>query len=132
MRDPKGPTYLRNRRLQAKMLAFLLPAEEDELLERVKSAKTGRAGRTLVKEGPLRVTCAALARGTTLPSHHVVGPVTIQVLRGYLRVTTDAGELDVPRGGLIVLEGGLSHQHAAIEDSVVLITLSMPSPAPGS
>ena len=47
---------------------------DEALLERA-----GRSGRTLVKDGPLRVTLVALASGGSLAAHTAAGPITIQV-----------------------------------------------------
>ena len=41
-----------------------------------------RSARTLVKEGPLRLTIMALRPGGGLPAHSTDGPVSIHVLEG--------------------------------------------------
>ncbi len=120
--------FLKTHRLRGKVLAFLLPVEEDDLQERARSSTNGRAARTLVKEGTFRITLVALTAETALPSHHVAGPVSIQTLRGLLQVTLDGEELNVPQGGLLVLDAGVSHTAKAVDDSVVMITLSLEKP----
>lgn len=52
----------------------MLAAEDDSLRQFAEESKTGRAGKTLVKDGPLRITLVALKKGTELPSHHVEEP----------------------------------------------------------
>jgi hypothetical protein len=42
----------------------------------------GRTARTLMKEGPLRLTLMGLAPGGVLPGHATAGPVSIHMLRG--------------------------------------------------
>ena len=125
MPEGKISTYLRTHRLRGKTLSFLLAAEDDELRERAESAKTGRAAKTLVKEGPLRITLVALKQGTTLQSHHVAGPVSLVTIRGLLRVSTAAGDIDIPKDGLIALDAGVGHSVTALDDCAVLITLAM-------
>ena len=49
----KKSAVLRVRRLAGKRLTFMLRAEDDTLREFAEDSKTGRAGKTLVKEGPL-------------------------------------------------------------------------------
>lgn len=66
----------RVRRLAGKRLTFMLGAEDDTLAEFAAGSKTGRAGKTLIKEGALRITLVALKKGTVLPSHQVAGPVS--------------------------------------------------------
>jgi len=125
MQKEKQPAYLRTHRLRGKVLEFILRAEDEELRGRAGSSKTGRAAKTLVKEGPLRVTLVALAKGTTLQPHQVAGPVTIQSIRGCLRVTTEAGDLDVPAGNLVALDAGVAHTAMALEDCGALLTVTI-------
>jgi quercetin dioxygenase-like cupin family protein len=117
---------LRTRRLSGKMLRFLIDAEDETLREFAGASKTGRAGKTLVKQGPLRITLVAIKKGTTLPPHQVAGPVSIQILRGCLELTTDKGAIDLPTGSLVTLQAGLTHAARARDDSAILITFAMP------
>ncbi len=119
---------LRVRRLAGKRLTFILRAEDETLREFAQDSKTGRAAKTLVKEGPLRITLVALKKGTMLPSHHVEGPISIQTIRGRLILTTDRGDMDVPEGNLIALGPGVVHAAKAQEDCAILLTFAMPSP----
>ena len=74
--EKKKSSALRTRRLSGKVLTFLLGAEDSSLREFADGSKTGRAGKTLVKEDSLRITFVALKKGTVLPSHQVAGPVS--------------------------------------------------------
>lgn len=125
MQQGKKPAYLRTHRLRGKVLQFILRAEDDELRERAESSRSGRVAKTLLKEGPLRVTLLALGKGTALQPHQVAGPVSIQSIRGCLRVTTAAGNLDVPAGNLVALDAGVAHTAKALEDCAVLITVAV-------
>jgi len=126
MEKTKTSAVLRTRRLSSKMLRFLVDAEDETLREFAQASKTGRAAKTLVKQGPLRVTLVALKKGTALPPHHVAGPVSIQILRGCLDLTTDNGAVDLPTGSLASLQAGLIHAAKARDDSAILITFAMP------
>jgi quercetin dioxygenase-like cupin family protein len=121
----KKSSVLRTRRLSGKVLSFMLGAEDDTLREFAEESKTGRAGKTLVKEGPLRITLVALKKGTVLPSHQVAGPVSIQTIRGCLKLTTDRGDVDIPAGTLIALGPGVAHTAKAHNDCVILISFAM-------
>jgi quercetin dioxygenase-like cupin family protein len=124
----KKSAVLRVRRLAGKRLTFILRAEDETLREFAQDSKTGRAAKTLVKEGPLRITLVALKKGTALPSHHVEGPISIQTIRGCLILTTDRGDMDVPEGNLITLGPGVVHAAKAQEDCAILLTFAMPAP----
>jgi hypothetical protein len=56
----KRSAVLRTRHLSGKMLRFLIDAEDETLRESAEASKTGRAAKTLVKQGPLRITLVAL------------------------------------------------------------------------
>jgi len=64
------------------MMSFWLPAENNHLRERVAGSTGGRAARTLVKQGGLRLALVALRKGAVLRLHAVPAPVSIQTLRG--------------------------------------------------
>ena len=123
MQEKKKSSVLRTRRLSGKVLTFLLGAEDDTLRELAESSKTGRAAKTLIKQGPLRITLVAMRKGTALPSHQVLGPISIQTIRGCL--TTDKGDVDVPAGGLISLASDVAHTTKAHDDCAILITFAI-------
>ena len=122
----KKPLVLRTRRISGQVLSVLLGAEDDTLREFADGSKTGRSGKTLVKEGSLRITLVALKKGTVLSSHQVAGPVSIQTLGGCLKLTTDRGDMDLAAGALIPLGPGLAHTAKAHTDCAILITFAMP------
>jgi quercetin dioxygenase-like cupin family protein len=126
MKEGRKSAVLRTRRLSGKALTFLLHAEDDTLREFAEFSRSGRASKTLVKQGPLRITLLALTKGTALKPHQVAGPISIQTIRGCLRLTTEEGDVDVPAGGLIALGPGVAHAARAHDDCAILITVAMP------
>ena len=107
------------------VLRFQLSFEEARLHEAAASSPGGRAGKTLVKEGSLRITQLALQKGMRLPWHDVGGALSVQVLRGRLQMTTSNGKMDLVPGALVVLNGGVQHTAIAMSDCVMLITISL-------
>ncbi len=103
----------------------MLRAEDDTLREFAEASKTGRAGKTLVKEGPLRITFVALKKGATLPPHQVKGPISIHTVRGCLTLTTERGDVEVPAGTLVVLGPEVIHTAKAHDDCGLLLTFAM-------
>jgi quercetin dioxygenase-like cupin family protein len=91
----------------------------------------GRSARTLVKEGPLRLTLIALAAGGALPSHHTEGPVSVHLLEG--DVVFDAAEREYPLvpGEVLVLAAGVPHAARSTGGCVLLLTV-VHLPSPGS
>jgi quercetin dioxygenase-like cupin family protein len=124
MTEQQRSVYRRTSNLSGEALAFQLNREGTDLQAAAQSASSGRAGKQLVKEGPLRVTLVGLKPGNTLQEHHVDGPVAIQTLNGQVRVTMENDNVTLPAGHLLVLEAGLKHTLEATEPSQVLLTMA--------
>ena len=120
-----GHTYKRTHKLSGGALLFDLKSEESVLLNKARTAKSGRAAKTLVKEGPLRVTVIALKKGAVIDDHQVEGPLSIQSLSGRLRINMGDERFDLPSRGLITLEPGATHDATALSDATFMITMSM-------
>jgi quercetin dioxygenase-like cupin family protein len=122
---PGEHTYLRTHKLSGTMLEYDVAAEEAKLQQQAASSKAGRAAKTLVKEGRLRVTLVAVRQGIALGAHSVEGDVSLQVLRGAFEVKTDEGSVRAAKGALLVLQAGVEHDARALRDGSILITASM-------
>jgi len=117
--------YLMTRRIKGDVLRFQLSFEETRLHEAAAASTARRAGKTLVKEGSLRIVQMALQKGVQLPWHDVRGALSLQILRGRLQVTTSEGKMDLVPGALVVLDGRVQHTAVAMSDCVMLITISL-------
>lgn len=99
----------------------------DEEVARLKEEPAWRSGTrnaiTLVKHGPLRVVLTVLRSGTSVEEHHAVGPLTLHVLSGVLRVRTAGRAVEMEPGTLLALEAGLRHEVEALEESAFLLSL---------
>jgi len=120
------PEYLRTHRLRAEILRFTIGTEERMLRASAASSGAGRAAKTLVKEGPLRITLVALRKGATLEEHQIAGPVSIHALGGTLRLSTRQGAVDLATGELLALDAGVAHAAEALDDCILLITVAIP------
>jgi quercetin dioxygenase-like cupin family protein len=116
----------RTRRLAGRMLTFLLHAEDDTLREFAAAAKSGRAAKTLVKQGAQRITLVALKNGAALPPHRVAGAVSVQTIHGCLKVGAGHREVEIPEGSLVAFGPGVAHTVRALGDASILITVAMP------
>jgi quercetin dioxygenase-like cupin family protein len=104
----------------------------DDEVARLKQESAWQSGTrnaiTLVKHGPLRVVLMALRSGTHLEEHHAVGPLTLHVLSGMVRVHTIGRAMDLGRGTLLALDASVEHDVEALEESTLLLNLVQPSP----
>lgn len=100
-------------------------AHEIALLKRGEQyATTGHAARTLFKRAELRIVLIVLRRDAEMKEHRTNQPVAIQALMGSIRVALPERALELPAGGLVVVESDVVHDVLALEDTALL--LSMP------
>jgi quercetin dioxygenase-like cupin family protein len=92
---------------------------DEHLVERA-----GKSARTLVKDGPLRVTLVALGEGGALSEHSAGGPITVHVLSGGIRLTTGAKEWELGPGELLSLGAGVPHSVNSTGGGVFLLTVA--------
>ena len=112
-----------HRRLAADLLSFDLEAE----MRTVRAELAGghaRIARTLVKEGPLRLTLVGLAAGGVLRSHRTDSPVTIHVLDGEITLDVDGAARAMRAGALAALEAGVPHGAASAGGAMILLTVA--------
>lgn len=112
-----------DRRLAGDTLLFDLDDEAARALEVAGAGGSGRTGRTLLKEGPLRVSLVALEPGGAIAEHGAPGPVTIQPLSGSIHVGVDGSEHPVGARQLFSLGGGVRHSVRSESGAVFLLTV---------
>src|ERR1041385_7261419 len=83
----------------------------------------GRTARTLVKEGPLRLTLMALAPNGVLPEHRTDGPVTIHVLNGAVTFSAVGSDHEMTAGEVMVFAAGVPHAARSRAGCVFLLTV---------
>ena len=81
---------------------------------------------TLVKEPDFRVVLVALKPGGRVAEHRACGPITIQALKGQMRVHLPNQTVDLPAGHLLALGRQIAHDLEAIEESAFLLTMAWP------
>lgn len=102
---------------------------DEQMIDRDLVARHGRSARTLVKEGPLRLTLMALAAGGSLPSHHADGQLTIHLLEGDVTFEVSSQEYPLVPGELLVLATGVQHAARSKDGCLFLLTVvHLPSP----
>jgi quercetin dioxygenase-like cupin family protein len=104
-------------------LHFHLPDERAHVNDPALLARNGRNARTILKEGPLRVTMVMLAPGGQLASHHADGPLTAQVLDGDIRFHVAGKDHDLASGDLLLVNGGLEHVVSSSTGGTFLLTV---------
>jgi quercetin dioxygenase-like cupin family protein len=111
------------RSLSGDVLVFDLKEERDRVAGSSASEQRVHTARTLLKNGPLRVTLVALAPGGVIPDHQAEGPITVQVLEGNIRFTAGGRVHDVGPGQLLSAGPGLRHAVASAGGAAFLLTV---------
>lgn len=119
-------------RFSAPQHAFDLAAAAATLGKEPGAGEAGRRQTTLYKHGGTTVALFLFGRLTHLAPHRTKGTVTIQVLAGHLRITADGTEHAVHAGNLLVLAPEVEHSIVAPEESTMLLTVHLMSPAPAA
>ena len=113
-----------SRALTGKHLTFDLAEQLAELRRDEKYVRTGRLGRTLVKEGELRLTMTVLAEGAEVGTHQAAAPMTLQVLEGRLQYRVGDEQHELGAGEFLFFGPGHAQDIHALEDTALLLTIT--------
>jgi quercetin dioxygenase-like cupin family protein len=100
-------------------------------MARARTASHGRSAHTVHggHDRALRETVVALRAGTTLHEHHSSREATLQVLAGRIRLIAGTQVLQATTGDLLTVPSA-THTLTAVEDSALLLTVSLVLAAP--
>jgi quercetin dioxygenase-like cupin family protein len=105
-------------------LTFGMADQIAELRRDENYARSGRAGRTLVKAGALRLTLVVLARDVEIGTHHAETPMTLQPLEGRLRYRVGGRTFEIGRGEVLFFGPGHAQDIRGLEDTALLLTIT--------
>jgi len=86
--------------------------------------ETGRSSKTLAKYPDLRVVLILMKSGTQMRQHRAEGRISIQQLKGQVRIHLVDRKITLSTGHLLVLDCGVLHDVEALEESALLLTIS--------
>jgi quercetin dioxygenase-like cupin family protein len=119
-------TSLQDGTMVDKIAQFDLPKEMADS-EQKKPWPSGIYAKTLFKKHDFRVVLISMQNTAHMKEHHADGTLSIQVLKGQLRVSVSGKSHDLPTGTLFTLGHSIRHDVEAKGDSVFLLTISWPS-----
>lgn len=105
---------------------FDLPREISDS-EQKKPWQAGHFAKTLFKKHDFRVVLIAMETAARMKEHHADGTLSVQVLKGHIRLNTPIKSYDLSVGGLLTLAAAVKHDVEALQDSAFLLTISWPS-----
>jgi len=118
--------------LDSPLMRFDLPAlvtqmkREDSWSTDKRNAMTllKRNVKTSLKERDLRIVLIVMQAGTVIQAHQTDSPISVQVLEGHLRFSTDSESVTLGKGQMLALQAGIRHGVEACEESAFLLTLA--------
>ena len=117
------------RPLSGDVMVFDLGEERERTADETTVQRHGRAARTLLKSGPLRVTLVVLGAGGELAEHSADGPITVQPLDGAIHFDV-AGEVHELKPGQVLSAGaGVRHSVRSEHGGAFLLTVGLPDSA---
>jgi quercetin dioxygenase-like cupin family protein len=120
-REPCMPSI--QRPLSGDPLRFRLAEERERLVRSGLQEAQGRTARTLVKDGPLRVSLVVLGAGGGLREHSAPGPITIHALTDGLHVAAEGTVHEMAAGDLLALGPGVPHSVVSESGGAFLLTV---------
>jgi len=130
--ETSGSAQRPPQRLILPMLSFDLMGEQEQLRQEESYRGGDRNAKTLVKEHGLRVVLTVMRSGARLQEHRTAGALSVQTLTGRIRLHVPEDTIDLPVGHVVILDGNVSHDVEAVEESAFLLTIaSAPSPTDG-
>ena len=97
--------------------------EDERMIDQTLLARHGRSARTLVKQGPLRLTMIALAPNGSLAPHAAAGPITMYVVEGAIVFNALGQDYAVQAGDVLVMAPGVTHSVRSELGGVFLLTV---------
>ena len=97
--------------------------QDEMLIDRGLVEQHGRSARTLVKEGPLRVTMIALGVNGVLPAHSTSGPISVQLLEGDITFFAAGKEYPLAMRDLLVIAANVEHSARSSKGGAFLLTV---------
>jgi len=112
------------RQLSAPLLTFDLVKETASLKQEASWERGDRNARTLVEDPGFRLVLTVLKKGAQMREHRAAGWVSIQGLKGHLRLQAGEQTVDLQAGQMVVLEPDLLHSVEALEEGALLLSIA--------
>ncbi|WP_162426586.1 cupin domain-containing protein [Pontibacter pudoricolor] len=116
------------RPLDAALVEMDLNAFRKQIKQEQAWQNSDRNSITVFKTNGMRVVLIGLHEGAEMKTHTAPGIISVQVLEGKIRFTTEQQAADLGVGQMLTLHTGIPHSVLAVEESVFLLTLAIFKP----
>ncbi len=101
-------------------------AEEIGRLHADPSWQTGISRKSLVRYPDFQINLIAMRAGSRIDEHHNPGRISVQTVKGHIRLHALGRLFDLPEGQMLVLDRAIRHDVEAVEESAFLLTVARP------
>jgi len=113
------------RPLDAPMVIMDLPSFMEQIKQEPSWKDSDRNSITIFKTDGMRIVMIALHEGAELKTHSAAGVISVQVLEGQMRFTTEQQTAELNKGQMLALHEGIAHSVLANMETVFLLTLAI-------
>lgn len=113
-----------DRPLDAPMVQMDLPVLIEQIKQEDAWQKSDRNAITMFKANGMRLVLIALHKGAEMKTHTAPGIISVQVLQGQIKFSTEPRTAVLGAGQMLALHAGIPHSVYASEESVFLLTLA--------
>lgn len=119
------PCHVPDRLMDDSILSFDLPALTEKIKQEDVWKKGQRNAITLLKSADLRIVLVALHKNGEINFKQSGNVLSVQLLEGNLNFKTGNKSILLKKGSLLTLHKNLSHTLIALDESVLLLTISI-------
>ena len=118
------PQRTQDHLLDAPLVSIDIPAFIEQLKQESTWKQSDRNTITVFKTNGMRIVLIALHAVAEMATHTADGIISVQVLEGQIKFTTDIKTVELSKGQMLALHERIPHSVVAIEETVFLLTLT--------
>ena len=110
--------------LDAQLVFIDIPAFTAQIKQESTWKESDRNTITVFKTNGMRIVLIALHAGAEMVKHTANGHISVQVLEGQIKFTTDLQSVELNKGQMLALHERIPHSVLAIKETIFLLTLT--------
>lgn len=118
------PQRTKDHLLDAQLVSIDIPLFIEQIKQESTWKDSDRNSITVFKTNGLRIVLIALHGGAEMAKHTANGHISIQVIEGQIKLTTDLQSVELSKGQMLALHERIPHSVLAIKETFFLLTLT--------
>lgn len=110
--------------LDAPLVSINIPAFIEQLKQESTWKESDRNSITVFKTNGMRIVLIGLRAGAEMAKHTANGHISVQVLEGQIKFTTEDKSVELNKGQMLALHQSIPHSVLAIQETIFLLTLT--------